>query len=152
MHTSVADGKDEDHLSRFKSSRLKYMLRRTSGANYTMYGAVEPTDYYLPKIAFTFSGNPHYKYHDSKDPIGTIKYQSGHILVKNKKQAQNLIKLYQSKLYRFCQAQMLSGGMRGKNFYELPELNLDRAWTDQDIYQHFQLTKAEINQIETSIK
>lgn len=152
MHTSVADGKDEDHLSRFKSSRLKYQLRRTSGANYTMYGAVEPTDYYLPKVAFTFSGNPHYKYHDSKDPIGTIKYQSGHILVKNKKQAQNLIKLYQSKLYRFCQAQMSSGGMRGKNFYELPELNLDRAWTDQDIYQHFQLTKAEINQIEASIK
>jgi len=151
MHTSVADGKDEDHLSRYKSSKLKYVLRRTSGANYEMYGAVQPTDYTLPKVVFTFSGNPHYKFHNANNPIGTIKYQSGHILVKNQTEAKNLIKLYQSNVYIYLQKQMTSGGMRGKVFYELPALDLSKTWTDIDIYTHFNLTKQEIIYIETSI-
>jgi hypothetical protein len=145
LHTSVADGKDDEHLYSKPTKKHTYIIRRTSGVNYQMYGAVRPTDYDLPKVVMTFSGNPHYKFHDKNDPIGTIKFQSGHILDKNKKEGENLIKLYQSKLYCYIQNQMSSGGMRGKIFYELPELDLTRTWTDQELFNYFTLTEDEIN-------
>ena len=151
LHTSVADGKDDDHLFSKPTKKHPYIIRRTSGDNYQMYGAVKPTDYDLPKVVMTFSGNPHYKYHSSKDPIGTIKFQSGHILVKNATEGQNLIKLYQSALYSYIQSQMSSGGMRGKNFYELPKMDLARSWTDRELFDHFGLTEEEVNLVTGSI-
>jgi hypothetical protein len=145
LHTSVADGKDDDHLFSQPTEKHPYIIRRTSGNNYHMYGAVKPTDYDSPKVVMTFSGNPHYKYHGKDDPIGTIKFQSGHILVKNKKEGENLIKLYESALYRYIQSQMSSGGMRGKSFYELPKMDLTRTWTDKELFNHFGLTEGEVN-------
>ena len=144
LHTSVADGKDDDHLFSKPTKKHPYIIRRTSGDNYQMYGAVKPTDYESPKVVMTFSGNPHYKYHSKDDPIGTIKFQSGHILVKNKIEGENLIKLYESTLYRYIQNQMSSGGMRGKSFYELPVMDLTRTWSDQELFDHFGLTEDEI--------
>ena len=151
LHTSVADGKDDDHLFSKPTKKHPYIIRRTSGDNYQMYGAVKPTDYDLPKVVMTFSGNPHYKYHSNKDPIGTIKFQSGHILVKNATEGGNLIKLYESALYRYIQSQMSSGGMRGKNFYELPKMDLTRTWSDKELFDHFGLTEEEVSLVTGSI-
>lgn len=151
LHTSVADGKDDDHLFSKPSKKHPYIIRRTSGDNYQMYGAVEPTDYKLPKVVMTFSGNPHYRYHDASTPIGTIKFQSGHILVKDANEGNNLIKLYESALYRYIQNQMSSGGMRGKNFYELPKMDLTRTWTDKELFDHFGLTEEEVNLVTGTI-
>ena len=145
LHTSVADGKDDDHLFSKSTKQHPYIIRRTSGDNYQMYGAVKPTDYDLPKVVMTFSGNPHYKYHSKNEPIGTIKFQSGHILVKDKTEGNNLIKLYESALYRYIQTQMSSGGMRGKNFYELPKMDLTCTWTDKELFNHFGLTDEEVS-------
>lgn len=150
LHTSVADGKDDAHLYSKKTVQHTYAIRRTSGKNYTMWGAVKPTDYDAPKVVMTFSGNPHYQYHDKSDPIGTIKFQSGHILVKDATEGKNLINLYKSKLYKFIQDQMASGGMRGKSFYEMPIMNLNKAWTDNELYLHFGLTSAEIELVNGS--
>lgn len=147
LHTSVADGKDDKHLYSQPGSTHPYTIRRTSGDTYAMWGAVKPTDYDTPKVTMTFSGNPHYKYHSKSDPIGTIKFQSGYIIVKNKTQGENLIKLYESKLYVFLQKQLGTGGMRGKNYYELPAVDLDQTWSDQDLYTHFCLTSDEIKLI-----
>lgn len=152
LHTSVADGKDDDHLFSQPSPKHPYVIRRTSGANYQMYGAVLPTDYTSSKVVFTFSGNPHYKYHDASNPIGTIKFQSGYILVKDQTEGENLITLYQTKLYRYVQSQMLSGGMRGKDFYELPKLPLNKIWTDADVFAAFNLTADEINYINATFE
>jgi len=151
LHTSVADGKDDDHLFSKSTKKHPYIIRRTSGDNYQMYGAVKPTDYDLPKVVMTFSGNPHYKYHSKNEPIGTIKFQSGHILVKNKTEGDNLIKLYESALYRYIQTQMSSGGMRGKNFYELPKMDLTRTWTDEELFKHFGLTDEEVSLVTGTI-
>lgn len=144
FHTSVADGKDDEHLCSQPRADLPYALRRTSGNRYQMWGAVLPGDYELPKVVMTFSGNPHYRYHDAKSPIGTIRFQSGHILVRDNKQGENLIRIYESTLYRYIQQQMSSGGMRGKRHYELPVLDLDHAWTDAEIFAYFNLTPEEI--------
>lgn len=146
-HTSVADGKDDAHLYSAKTPNHTYAIRRTSGENYTMWGSVTPTDYTSSKVVMTFSGNPHYKFHDSNNPIGTIKFQSGHILVNNEIEGENLISLYKSKLYKFIQDQMASGGMRGKSFYEMPIMDLNKFWTDEELYKHFNLTQNEINLI-----
>lgn len=151
LHTSVADGKDDEHLFSKPTIKHPYIIRRTSGDNYQMYGAVKPTDYDLPKVVMTFSGNPHYKYHSSKDPIGTIKFQSGHILVKGATEGRNLIKLYESVLYSYIQSQMSSGGMRGKGFYELPKMDLTRTWTDQELFDYFGLTDEEVSLVTGSI-
>ena len=151
LHTSVADGKDDDHLFSVLSKKHPYIIRRTSGDNYQMYGAVLPTDYTLPKVVMTFSGNPHYRYHDAATPIGTIKFQSGHILVKDAIEGNNLIKLYESALYRYIQNQLSSGGMRGKNFYELPKMDLTRTWTDKELFDHFGLTEEEVNLVTGTI-
>ena len=150
LHTSVADGKDDDHLYSKKTPQHTYAIRRTSGENYSMWGAVKPSDYDSPKVVMTFSGNPHYKFHDKDDPIGTIKFQSGHILVKDKFEGENLIKLYSSSLYKYIQDQMASGGMRGKNFYEMPVLDLSKSWSDEDLFNHFGLTNNEIELINGS--
>lgn len=152
LHTSVADGKDDDHLSSKPDPSRPYIIRRTSGENYQMYGAVKPTDYESPKVVMTFSGYPHYRYHGADEPIGTIKFQSGHILVKDSDEGANLIALYESRLYKFIQEQLSTGGMRGKSSYELPMLPLDRRWTDDEIYQAIGLTAGEIAIIESSVK
>lgn len=151
LHTSVADGKDDEHLYSKPTKKHPYIIRRTSGDNYQMYGAVKPTDYNLPKVVMTFSGNPHYKYHSEDNPIGTIKFQSGHILVKNITEGNNLIKLYESALYRYIQSQMSSGGMRGKNFYELPKMDLTRTWSDEELFAYFGLTEEEVNLVTGTI-
>jgi hypothetical protein len=151
FHTSVADGKDDDHLFSKSTKKHPYILRRTSGDTYQMYGAVKPTDYELPKVVMTFSGNPHYRFHGKNEPIGTIKFQSGHILVQDRAQGENLIRLYESTLYRYIQSQMTSGGMRGKNFYELPMMDLSRSWSDQELYDYFGLTQDEINLVTCGI-
>jgi len=145
LHTSVADGKDDDHLYSKQTNKHPYIIRRTSGNNYHMYGAVKPTDYELPKVVMTFSGNPHYKFHDNTNPIGTIKFQSGHILVNNEIEGENLIKLYNTTLYRYIQTQMSAGGMKGKSFYELPKLDLSREWTDAELVDYFKLTDEEVD-------
>jgi hypothetical protein len=151
LHTSVADGKDDDHLSSIPDPSRPYIIRRTSGENYQMYGAVRPTDYESPKVVMTFSGYPHYRYHGPDAPIGTIKFQSGYILVKDQDEGANLIALYESRLYRFIQDQLLVGGMRGKSSYELPKLPLDRKWSDDEIYQAIGLTDSEIELIDSLI-
>lgn len=151
LHTSVADGKNDDHLYSKTTKKHPYVIRRTSGDNYSMYGAVKPSDYELPKVVMTFSGYPHYKFHSRNNPIGTIKFQSGHILVKNKTEGENLIKLYESILYRYIQNQMSSGGMRGKNCYELPKMDLTRTWNDSELFDHFGLTEEEVKLVTGAI-
>ena len=136
LHTSVADGNDDNHCFSTQTPGHPYVLRRTSGANYYMYGDVLPSDYYKPKVALTFSGNPHYSYHSKSNPIGTIKYQSGHILVNNKEEGENLIALYNTKPYLFIQGQSKSAGMKGKDYYELPVLPLTKKWTDEEVLNH----------------
>jgi hypothetical protein len=152
FHTSVADGKDDQHLCSRPSPALPYKMRRTNGDTTFMWGAVEPDDYHKPKITFTYSGNPGFLYHTAQEPVGTIGFMSGHVLVKNQNEALSLISLYNTKAYRFVRDQITSGGMKGRGMYEQPALPLDRIWTDQEVYQALKLSKIEIDLIESLVK
>jgi hypothetical protein len=149
-HTSVADGKDDTHLSSKRSKKLCYQIRRTNGDNKYMWGAVEPDDYKKSKVTFTYSGYPGFTYHTKNDPVGTIGFMSGHVLVKNRSEASSLISLYESKAYTFARNQISYGGIRGQKIYEQPLLPLNKIWTDLEIYEALSLTFEEIKLIELS--
>ena len=148
-HTSVADGKDDAHLNSKKSKKLCYKMRRTNGDTKYMWGAVEPDDYKKSKVSFTYSGYPGFTYHTKNDPIGTIGFMSGHVLVKNQDEANSLISLYESKAYKYVREQISKGGMKGQKIYEQPLLSLDHIWSDQEIYTALDLTQDEIALIES---
>jgi hypothetical protein len=146
-HTSVADGKDDDHLCSQKNNKLKFKMRRTNGDTMFMWGAVEPDDYKKAKVTLTYSGYPGFTFHSKNDPVGTIGFMSGHILVKNKAEADSLISLYESKAYKFVRNQISSGGMKGQRIYEQPLFPLDRLWTDSGVYEMLGLSPEEIKLI-----
>jgi len=152
LHTQIADGKSDDHLRNKKTAKNHYLVRRSTGDTQYSYGAVEPDDYYNNKAVFTYSGYPGFEYSSKTNPCGTIKFHSGHILLKNKTQYNNLVTVFNSKLYRFIQEQISTGGMKGAISYQLTELDIDKKWTDSEIYKYFKLSKKEICQVEDAIK
>lgn len=65
------------------------------------------------------------------------------------KEAKVAAKTLNSKLFRFVNAKSKSGGFN--KLKNLPEVDLSKTWTDDDLYKHFGLTKKEIAIIESSI-
>jgi hypothetical protein len=149
-HTSVADGKDDEHLGNSKTNKRSYKVRRTNGDTKYMWGAVEPDDYTKPKVTMTYSGYPGFTFHSKNDPVGTIGFMSGHVLIKNKMAAKSLISLYESKAYKFVRDQLSTGGMKGQKIYEQPLLSLDHAYSDAEVYKALGLTDEEIQLIEST--
>jgi hypothetical protein len=148
---SVADGKDDDLLNSKQTRALKFRYRRTNGDNFDMWGSKEPDDYCSPKVTMTYSGYPGFTYHTKNDPIGTIRDMSGHVVVKNKKEADSLISLYETKPYSYVRDQISTGGMRTQRIYVQPMLPLDRIYTDGDVYSALGLDEKEIELIEQSL-
>jgi hypothetical protein len=103
------------------------------------------------KVMMTFSGYPSFEYYDEKTPMSSCYQMSGYIEVKNKKEANFLIKLFNTKLYKFLSSHG-SAGMRGVTNYSLPKIDISREWHDSEIYSHFNLTQEEIDYIESTIK
>ena len=62
----------------------------------------------------------------------------------------NARSVFDSKLYRLVVDKLFryNGFINGNVLKGLPALDLTKTWTDQDIYQHFQLTQDEIDAIE----
>lgn len=65
----------------------------------------------------------------------------------------NVKSAFNSKLYTFLFKSL--GGESGQSctgiLQRLPHLSLDRKWTDEEIYKHFDLTQDEINYIEENV-
>jgi len=61
--------------------------------------------------------------------------------------------VWYSKLFRFLvQANDISGFVAGFIMKGFPKLDCTRSWTDQEIYEYFNLTKEEIELIENTVK
>lgn len=71
-----------------------------------------------------------------------------------KKEAENYANYMHTKFYRFMLSlRVISQDVNQKKFSWVPDLqNYSKAWTDQELYQHFGLTKKEIDHIEKTIK
>lgn len=46
----------------------------------------------------------------------------------------------------------ISDGLGGTFFRKIPYVDLSRSWTDQELYEHFNLTQEEIDYIESTVK
>jgi len=73
---------------------------------------------------------------------------------KTKKEAENYAAYMRTRFYRFMLSlRVVSQDLYKSKFSWVPDLqNYSKAWTDQELYQHFGLTKKEVAHIETSIK
>jgi len=72
----------------------------------------------------------------------------------SKKEAENYIKYMKTRFYRFMLSlRIISQDISREKFSWVPDLgNYSKAWTDKDLYAHFELTKKEIEHIEKSVK
>ena len=72
----------------------------------------------------------------------------------SKGEAENFASYVKTKFYRFMLSlRVISQNMSRKKFSFVPDLgNYSKAWTDEELYKHFNLTIKEIEHIEKSIK
>jgi hypothetical protein len=73
------------------------------------------------------------------------------IKVNNEQEGQNVLSWVRSKLYRVVVNKMKTGGFNNP-FIELESLGVNKLWSDQDIYNHFQLTQQEIEYVESNAR
>lgn len=74
-------------------------------------------------------------------------------LVTSYKEAVNLSKYLKSNFCKFIYTMTkTSRSLRSPQLKFIPKIDLTRSWTDQEIYQHFNLTQEEIDYIEANVK
>jgi len=142
-----------DNTDYFDSPKGKsiYPIRHASTVK-TCYVSKPTSSHTKNKVMMTFSGYPDFEYFDGKtNPMSSCYQMSGYIEVKNKAEGMALISVYNSNFYKFL-ASIKSAGMRGIGNYSLPKIDLNKIWSDADIYDHFGLTQEEINYVEANVK
>jgi hypothetical protein len=113
----------------------------------------EPTECHTKrKVMMVFSGYPAFEYYDETTPMSSCYQMSGYIQVANKKEGNALIKLYSSKLYTWLSNPFNKGTFKGVVNYSLPKVDLNKSWSDEELYTHFNLTPEEIDYIEANVK
>jgi hypothetical protein len=69
----------------------------------------------------------------------------------SQQEALNVFSFMKSKLYRFYVESLKSSGFNTP-VHNIPMLDSSKSWTDQELYQHFNLTQEEIELVEATIK
>jgi site-specific DNA-methyltransferase (adenine-specific) len=84
------------------------------------------------------------------DYVGDVSYNSSYISLINENENYDYLK---SKLYYFLGYCLYNGSeITAEGYRTLPKINPYRTWTDQELYDHFNLTQEEIDLIESTIK
>jgi hypothetical protein len=138
--------KNEDDVFRFpvhhSASQILYsrvLVSEYSKDNETTYGKL--------KVVLNYSGGfigEKYMFL-SRNMIGK---QMFGIIVENEEQGNNLINIYSSKLFTWYIGAEKSGGFNS-GIYKLPKMDNTKSWTDNEIYEYFNLTDKEIDYIES---
>lgn len=85
--------------------------------------------------------------------IGAVSRMSVYFVPSTRAEGENLITLLTSKVYQFvCHVTNNRNSTTRDWLRQLPVVDLSRSWTDQELYQHFNLTADEIKLIEDTIK
>ncbi len=132
-------------LSDTKDSTFKHKTYHTNAQ--IKYSKLKSKDFDKNKIVWTLSG--YFKPFYDNGKIGTTEICQ-YILVKDDKEANNILSYFDSKLYKFLiNTGKWSGFLNGKLLNSLPRLD-NKKWTDKELYKLFNLTKEEIDYIEQS--
>lgn len=108
----------------------------------------EPANYKKTKVAFTLSG-------DTKPKIGSLfgMSQATAYAVIDKNHKKTAQSVFGGKLFQWIlQNNKWSGWNSLDVIKQLPHVDLDRSWTDQQLYQLFDLSAEEISYVETHVK
>jgi hypothetical protein len=101
------------------------------------------------KVMWTLSGN--YIPHIDLGVKGFTEVNQA-IIAKDETQANNILSIMNSDLYRFIvTTAKWSGFLNGKVFTMLPKLDFDKSWSNDEIYTEFGLTLEEIAIVEANI-
>jgi site-specific DNA-methyltransferase (adenine-specific) len=129
---------------------LKYPIYHTNKNNGTYwFGEIRNPYANAPKVIISLSG----KYLPVFNNTTGFSNMCLAVIFKTVKEAKRAESILSSKLYKFwVEMQKFSGFNPRKLILTLPRLPLNQDWTDDSIYQHFGLTKEEIDYIEANVK
>jgi len=75
------------------------------------------------------------------------------LLTSSRQEATNLKKLLETSLYKFLVSEFKSSATNSKTLLaRFPLLDLSQAWTDEKVFNHFQISKKERGYILDNIK
>jgi hypothetical protein len=152
LHRDIRySAKDNPAFSLVRSSTHQYLVHYTASQSYYLdkvYGESNQL-----KVMINVSGHYYHKI-DADKYIFKTTAMSGkgmyHIPVRNDTEANHMIKILRSKLFRFyIENEKTSGFTTG--LPKLPMLDITRNWTDDDLYSYFNLTTKEIVYIENNV-
>lgn len=139
--------------NQFPTVKLKYKQAYT-WANFKrgnhLYSENEGILQNKNKVICFYSSNCDFVYDDGEFGLGEM---TAGVTVNNKLEGDNLISILNSKLFWFVSKfKPYSGthGGRPATIKHFPKLNLEREWTDNELYNYFKLTQEEIDLIEGS--
>jgi hypothetical protein len=133
------------HVNKKQNSEFCYPMHHTNAQ--VLYGRRKTKHYDNNKIIWTLSG--YYKPFLDLGQMGCTE-ASQYILVVDEQEGNNILSYMNSKLYNFIvDTAKWSGFLNGKVFKLLPKLE-NRHWSDQEIYELFNLTPEEITLVESN--
>ena len=132
--------------SAVKTEQFKYPAYYTS-AQPLVY-TLMPRYLYNKKVIFSESGN--FKPFFDDGQIGCV-WHACHIPVNTEIEGNNLVNYLNSKIIKFIEKISRTSGWSSLSS-EIPRVDLSRSWTDQELYEFFNLTQEEIDYIESQVK
>jgi hypothetical protein len=81
---------------------------------------------------------------------GVLGKQVEGIMVENMEDANKIIRILTSKIFKFYIKKEKSGGFNS-GIFKLPKLDINKIWSDENLYNLFDLTEQEINYIESNV-
>jgi len=146
----VSNGRKDGTISESKTSKFCYPIK-DSGSKDVLWATFPHNWASKKKVIMSRTG-----YLDPIFDDGVCGTSDGSyaIFVSSKTEADYIIRLLNSKLYRFIQSNTKNSGFNDlKILNRLPyPKSLPASFTDADLYKHFQLADAEIKTIEDTIK
>jgi len=104
------------------------------------------------KVLISLSG----KYNAFVDDIGDLSQTCMNMvyILNNKEKGKSADQVFNSKIFKFIidKAYKYTGWINGSIIMNLPFIDLSRSWTDQKLYEYFNLTQEEIDYIESQVK
>ncbi len=136
-----------------KCHKIPVLHKRSATGEDTLFfvSINDPKQYNIPRVVFSLWVGRWKDMFVTKD-IQTCQ-QFIQICTTSIAEAKNLQGVLLSNLYRFIMLSTVSGGsLTMKSVSHFPKVDLTRSWTDQELYEHFNLTPEEIQLIEETIK
>jgi hypothetical protein len=129
------------------------VLHKTkNGVDEFFYSSLlDGTEYNIPRVIVNIWVANYNKMVVSDTLLTCEQYR--HFPTKSLDEANNLKLILLTPLYTFIANSLVSGGSHThKSLSQFPIVDLTHSWTDQELYEHFNLTEAEIKLIKETVK